>query len=243
MNKKELKQHLQKYLGDYLNEKGFTINSQNLIVKKSKDFEFQVGVSIKIYHELFADGLAPFIRHIKIEVPLTRIYCFDKDEKTYKDWLSSSVTVAGNHEPLDNEPSRVRKAMKFEIGSEYDVERLTEIIKEYMETTAIPFFEKYSDLQTINQEILANDMPYQEGIGYTGTIFDFHKIPIIGGDVMCILRRMFIMKYCADKRYDDFIKWYEYYINSGKYGNENDVIWATKIINDTKEYLSKLEIN
>ena len=99
------------------------------------------------------------------------------------------------------------KSINFEIGSIHDVEKLAEIIKEYMETIAIPFFEKYSDLQTINQEILANDMPYEEGVGYTETIFDYHKVPIVGTDLRGVQRRMFIMKYCDDARYNDFVKW------------------------------------
>ena len=86
MNRKEFKQHLQTYLIDYLNEKGFVVNAQNNVVKKTKDFEFSIKTGINKYHVLIMDGMAPYpyFTNFKIEVPLTRIYCFDKDEKHTK---------------------------------------------------------------------------------------------------------------------------------------------------------------
>lgn len=240
MNRKELRQYLQTNMGEYLAEKGFKIDSNNFLFKTTKDFRFRVLMDINTYHVLVIRALIPEIQNQLIETPLNKIFCFDKPDNVYKDHLKNSSTVRG-----DFLKERIEKSMNFEIDSVYDVERLAEIIKEYLEKTAIPFFEKYSDLKNINQEILDNDMPYEKGIGYTGGMKDFYNVPIAGnGDNKMVERRMFIMRLCNDERYIDFINWYQSHLDIYEANTHESLrLKLYKIFNDTKEYLSKLEIS
>ncbi|MEA5461360.1 hypothetical protein VB796_20010 [Arcicella sp. LKC2W] len=235
MNKKELKEILNIYLREYLTKNGFKIDADISLVKKTKLYTYKIFLLINTYETVEVKSIFPTISFSLIENPLHEIYCFDKLDSEKKFLLKNSKTI--KRELLSIQ-------INLELHNDNHVIGLSEIIKEYMETTAIPFFEKYSDLQTINQEILANDMPYKEGVGYTGTMADFFKIPIIGGDTRCILRRMFIMKYCKDSRYEDFLKWYQYHLDVYEVNTHEPLrLRLYKIFNDTKEYLSKLEIS
>ena len=235
MTRKELRQDLIEILGTYLSEKGFKIDADNTIYKKTKTHTFSVGLEILTYDTIWVNSLFPFIQFNEIEKPLISICYFDKSASESKMALKNSMTVKGDW---------VREYTDFGLSMYTHSVLFSEILKEYLEKVAFPFFDKYSNLQEINQEILANDMPYKEGIGYIGDMQDYFKIPIVGGDTRSKLRRMFIMKYCNDSRYDDFLKWYQNHLDVHEV-NTNEVLRLKlyKFFNDTKEYLANLKID
>ena len=236
MNRKELREQLNLQLNDYLVEKGFKIDAEVSLVKKTKTHDYKVFLLLNTYNTVMVRDIFPKIKFNDIENPLNKIYAFDQPDSEKKFLLNSVCTVDGGY--LATKPN-------LDINDEYDVAKLADIIKNYMETIALPFFEKYSDLQTINQEILANDMPYEEGVGYTNGLDDFDNITILRGDSKGVMRRMFIMTYCKDSRYDDFVTCYENYLDSLKETNnpETLILKYKKIFNDTKEYLANLKVD
>ena len=235
MNRKELREQLNLQLNDYLVEKGFKIDAEVSLVKKTKTHDYKVFLLLNTYNTVMVRDVFPKIKFNDIENPLNKIYAFDQPDSEKKFLLNSVCTVDGGY---------LATKLNLDIYDEDDVAKLADVIKDYMETIALPFFEKYSDLQTINQEILANDMPYQERVGYMGTKSDFRKIPILGGDVRGIIRRMFIMKSCKDLRYDDFVKWYQNHLDIYETDTEERIRKKLyKIFNDTKEYLANLKID
>ncbi len=244
MDRSTISKLLQDEMGDYLAEKGFKVLSNCTIVKKTKDMKHVLGIGMKSYDYKYISSFQPFIQIFKIEQPLNRMYYFDKDEKEIKKIISDSDTVFGSSMREHRKyPYQVGESLDFALRSIYDLEELADIIKKYMENTALPFFEKYSNLHNINQEIIDYDITYQEGVGYTEEFYaDFPDTKIVCADPLGKFRRMFIMKYCNNSRYDDFSIWYEKALFNAFEDNEKLLNRYTKIFKDIQEYLSKLEI-
>ncbi|MDZ7896467.1 MAG: hypothetical protein U5N85_00340 [Arcicella sp.] len=236
MNRKELRESLGLHLDEYLSAKGFKIDAEVSLVKKTKTHNYKVFLVLNTYMTVMVRDVFPEVKFNYIEIPLNKIYAFDRPDSEKKFLLNSVCTVNGGSLAITPE---------LNIYDEDDVIQLANIIKEYMEKTAFPFFEKYSNLETINQEILAKDMPYKEGIGYTNGMNDFDDVPILRGDLRGVMRRMFIMTYCKDSRYNDFVDCYENYLEGLKETNnpETLILKFKKIFNDTKEYLANLKID
>lgn len=236
MTKKEFIIVLRESFKEYAAETGFKVNSKGYLVKKMKTHTYNIFIVLNSYDTVMVRSIFPFIQFSYIEEPLCRIHFFDCKESEIKYNTQTSKTIGCFEEQI--------LMLDLDIYLELEIAIFTDLLKAYINDVANPFFEKYSDLQYVNQEILAHDMPYEEGKGYDATVSAFYQLPFMGGDLKYAQRRMFIMKYCKDSRYNDFVRWYESKIDTNEFQTaEWDLKKRRKIINDTKEYLAKLEVS
>ncbi len=235
MSKKEFIETLKDCFKEDTVKTGFKVNSKGYLEKKTKTHTYIIFIVFNKYNTIRVKSIYPIIQFNYIEQPLNRIHDFDCKESEIKSITQSSKTIHCFNEQI------VR--LDLDIYSGLQVAFFSDRLIAYINDIANPFFEKYSDLQYINQEILAHDMPYKEGKGYDAKVSAFYELPFMGIDLKYVQRRMFIMKYCKDSRYDDFVSWYENKIDTNEFEAEEwNLKKRRKIINDTKEYLSKLVI-
>jgi hypothetical protein len=236
MNRKELKEELNIVMGDYLAEKGFKIDSQLKLVHKSKHCDWWVFLAFSHYGTIRLEEVSCRIQFREIEKRFVNSYYHDRKKSQIADYLKSrdSVTITEDKWMKPN----------IDIYLSVQVVMLSEILIKYIEEIAIPFFESHSDFHFLNEKILSNDLAYEEGVGYTEK--DYNKIlsvPIIGMTFHGDAFRLYVMKYCNDSRYEDYIKWHEDRFNEalikykGQPMHEDSVNRGIKTFNDAILYL------
>jgi hypothetical protein len=200
MNRKELKEELNIVMGDYLAEKGFKIDSQLKLVRKTKHCDWGVFLSFNHYDTVRLIQVSSYIQFREIEKRFVNSYYHDRKKSEIADYLKGRYSV------MITEDGCLKPDLDIYLSVQ--VVMLSEVLIRYIEEIAIPFFESHSDFYFLNEKILSNDLAYKEGVGYTEEKYNnLISVPIIGMTFHGDSFRLYIMKYCNDNRYEEFIKW------------------------------------
>jgi hypothetical protein len=239
MNRKELKEELNIVMGDYLAEKGFKIDSQLKFVCKTKNCDWWVFLAFNHYDTVQLVEVSCKIQFREIERRFVHSYYHDRKKSEIVDYLKSRFSV------MITEDKWLKP--NLDIYLSVQVVMLSEILIKYIEEIAIPFFESHSDFHFLNEKILSNDLAYEEGVGYTEEKYNnLISVPIIGTTFHGDSFRLYVMKYCNDTRYEEFIKWNEDGLNKALSNVKPDSSAADSIsrrIKTFRETIKFLESN
>jgi len=87
---------------------------------------------------------------------------------------------------------KYQEAINIQLISESEIKKSASLIWQYIDGVFIPFWEKYSDLQTVNNEII-DKIPDNQITDYIPRYASFKK--------------MIIMKLCNNQKYNDYHDW------------------------------------
>jgi len=86
----------------------------------------------------------------------------------------------------------LNQAQETQLNTEEDIEKVAGMMWQYIEAVFIPFWEKYSDLQVVNDEII-DRIPDNQITDYLPSYASFKK--------------MIIMKLCKNTNYEEYKSW------------------------------------
>ncbi|MGX7687939.1 hypothetical protein ACWA1C_12295 [Flectobacillus roseus] len=207
MTKKDFLKEMDKHLGVYLSGFGFKIKQDGTIQKTSKDMIWLIQLTFANWGTVHVDNIFAFVKVKSLEKACVEIYYPFLSDSVKKSRYQGQVTLVG--------PTRNVKKDFFQI---IQVNSFSAAFKEYFEKELLPFFNSYLDVQSINRKYDEMDVPYREGVGYIG---DYNQIEIYNGfstafSIETLGRRILLMKYSKDSRYEGYIKWLKNCIEAGQ---------------------------
>ncbi|MDI9871681.1 hypothetical protein [Flectobacillus roseus] len=207
MTKKDFLKEMDKHLGVYLSGFGFKIKQDGTIQKTSKDMIWLIQLTFENWGTVHVDNIFTSVKVKSLEKACVEIYYPFLSESLQKSRYQGQKTLVGPIKKVNKDIFQIIQVNSFAVT-----------FKEYFENEFLPFFNSYSDVQSINRKYDEMDVPYQDGIGYVG---DYDQIEIYNGfstifSLETLGRRILLMKYSKDSRYEDYIKWLKNCIEAGQ---------------------------
>ncbi|MGX7689371.1 hypothetical protein ACWA1C_19555 [Flectobacillus roseus] len=208
MTKKYLIDGIKKVMKPYLDEHGITIKQNGSIVKSDDDLRCQIMFNFNNYGTIEIQAVFTVLRYNHLEKAVIDIvYNGGVDIVTLQPY--SAKYIKERYEFIETMRGPLFKGEVVEFFVDEQIDLLAEFLIEFMEQKVKPFCEKYPDIYSIGPEFYKYDPPYQEGVGYVGLFEEYlGNLNKYQGDYTSwIIRRLLLLKFTADPKYDDYMKW------------------------------------
>jgi len=217
MTKKYLIDGLKKVMKPYLDEHGISIKQNGCIVKSDDDLRCQIMFDFSNYGTIEIQAVFTVLRYNNLEKAVIDIvYNGGVDIVTLQPY--SAKYMKERYEFIETMRGPIFKGEVVEFFVDEQIDLLAEFLIEFIEQQVKPFCEKYPDIYSIGPEFYKYDPPYQEGVGCVGLFEEYlGNLNKIQGDYRSwIVRRLLLLKFTGDPRYDDYMKWMQDCKNTGQ---------------------------
>ena len=217
MTKKYLIDGLKKVMKPYLDEHGISIKQNGCIVKSDDDLRCQIMFNFNNYGTIEIQSVSTLLRYNHLEKAVIDIvYNGEVDIVTLQPY--SAKYIKERYESSSTMGGPIFKGEKVKFFVDEQIDLLAEFLIEFIEQQVKPFCEKYPDIYSIVPEFYKYDPPYHEGVGYVGLFEEYlGNLNKIQGDYRSwIVRRLLLLKFTGDPRYDDYMKWMQDCKNTGQ---------------------------
>ncbi|MDI9874270.1 hypothetical protein [Flectobacillus rivi] len=209
-------------MGSYLAEHGFKIRQDCTICKSEKDLVWTVRLTFNTYDTIHLKSISCRIKEVSLEKASIDVLYGHLSKEQINDSLKQAVTLYG---PF--------KVVGVDIYHDEQIHLFAIAFKDFFEKEMLPFFYKYSEIQSLNIKYQEYDLEYKEGVGYIGSFHEFAMSRNFLGFFFqddSVSRRALTMKFSHDPKVNDFIKWYQSCIESGQVGLESSKDYYLEVV-------------